>query len=377
MYFTHYFTRLPLALTVGIALCGAISLTGCGGGGAPGSGSGTTPFSLPSAATQSAAPAVVTTAAPFAVTAPAPVAPVSKSVTLSCGASGTRGYLPVMIQAGSNAPTTYQALDGNNGVTLTTDSTTSIQVSAPATYADRQFVAWQQGTQQVSTNPVLTVTPASLTGTGPLVAVYASAVSTAGAFTPNFSRPNFPSWAHFPVRVYLDSSVIPGSTKDTSIRNGLNRWVSATGGLVAYEIARDAAQSDVQIGFGATPAGLAALTNAAWDGNNHMTSAQVTLNPPVLGQNQTTTQNLDTIMAHEFGHVLGLIAENDPTAGHSSDANDTMFPTGNSQVGLITQRDIDTIAGNYLGLFTGARSVPMGVSGFGDKAPAVHHATIF
>jgi hypothetical protein len=332
---------------------GLSALAGCGGGGGA-AGLGSTPFAT----------------API-VSVPSTSPTTSKAAALSFGASGIRGYLPITIQVGATGKVSYQPIDANSGLTFSGDSNEAVTLTAPAGYADRQFVKWQQGGQDVSTQPTMTFTPASLVGSGPVTAVYQAKAATDGAFTPNFSKPGFPTWDHMPVRIFVDNTVSPGSVADISIRNGLNRWVLASGGLISLAFATDATTADVTIGFGGTPTGLAALTNAWWNGANHLTKATVALNPPVLGPNQILNQNLDTIVAHEFGHALGLISDSDFNAGHSTDPADTMYPTGNTAIGLISARDINTVATSYVNLFTGGRSAPTG-GGTGE----IHHAQV-
>ena len=151
--------------------------------------------------------------------------------------------------------------------------------------------------------------------------------------------------------------------------------------MISYTLVSDASQADITIGFGTPPSGLAGVTAASWDGDDHLVSAAITISPAALTGTPATIQDLNTIAAHEFGHSLGLVSDSDGTAGHSTDPNDTMYPTGNAQIGLISARDINTVATNYLSRFgesetRGVKAAQGATRSAKSASGTLHHATI-
>ena len=265
--------------------------------------------------------------------------------------SGTRGDVPLTYQIGTGRAV-YETVAATSGQATNADWLASYQVTAPDGYGDRQFSRWQRDGQDVGTSATLTFTPFDLPGGGPLTAVYTTrAASGVDSFAPNYSQPNFPHWKQFPVRIYFDSTAT--RVTQAQVTKGIDRWVTASGGAISYTLVSDPTQADITVGFGSTASGLAGICDTTWNGLNEMTSAKIILNPPTTGLFQTTTQNLETIACHEFGHAFGLTGV-DTNAGHSADATDTMFITGNSQVGVITARDMNTISNAYPTLFGAA-----------------------
>ena len=265
--------------------------------------------------------------------------------------SGTRGNVPLTYQIGTGRAV-YGVVAATAGQTTTADWLASYQVTAPDGYGDRQFSKWQRDGQDVGTSATLTFTPFDLPGVGPLTAVYTTrAASGVDSFAPNYSQPNFPHWKQFPVRIYFDSTATAAS--QAQVTKGIDRWVLASGGAISYTLVSSPAQADITVGFGSTASGLAGICDTTWNGLNEMTSAKITLNPPTTGLFQTTTQNLETIACHEFGHAFGLTGV-DTNAGHSTDSSDTMYVTGNSQVGVITARDMNTMSNAYPTVFGAA-----------------------
>jgi hypothetical protein len=276
----------------------------------------------------------------------------SRNVDITVTASGVRGYVPIQVRGGnvSDRPTAV----GDSTLSVSARADRNVQISAPDGYADRQFIAWRQGGQDIAAAPTMTFTPASLPSTEPLTAVYGPRTMPEGGFAPNYrtAGAEFPHWKQFPVRVYLDGSIPAGSTDEVKIREGMDRWVNAMGGTVSYQTVGSRDQADVVITYGDVPGNGAGMCDTAWNGRNQMTSATITLDPPRGNMFQETPQNLETLVSHEFGHALGLTGSG-LNVGHSNDSSDTMFATGNSENGIITQRDANTLSSCYPHLFNG------------------------
>lgn len=290
------------------------------------------------------------------------------AASLNLNASGTRGIIPLSLQVAGGA-TVYRGVTESSPAGTQADWTAQVQVVAPASLADRQFVKWQRDGVDFSTSADLTFSPLDLGPATNLTAVYASQPAPAEGFTPNFDKADFHRWKSFPVKVYFERSTFTAADTEARLRTGFDRWASATGGVATYTVVDDPASADITFKFGALPvAGNLGLTEASWDGTGFLAEAVVTMRPD-LQTGSLRPQPLETIAAHEFGHAIGILsAESD--SGHSTDDRDTMYPTGNNTVALITSRDLNTFANLYPEYF-GGRSASPTRSASGGKAGSV------
>ncbi|MBC8104441.1 MAG: hypothetical protein H7Z41_17840, partial [Cytophagales bacterium] len=272
----------------------------------------------------------------------------------SRGARGPIPFLAMVTDFAGVASSVSGAAGGSVSLAVPSNWFYSNTIRAPLSYGDRKFDYWESDTQTVSTDGTLAFIPADFGGNRLLTAVYTARPQPEGGFTPNFSRPEFLHWARFPLRVYFaDPAFAP------RMRAGLDKWVSATGGVIAYETVADAASADVTIALGVTPTGLKGVTTLDFDPDTReILHADITLLESAPGETYPTgTDLLALYTTHEFGHALGITAGAEAGAGHSTDPNDTLFPSSNPANPVITERDINTLENTYPSLFGGtARS---------------------
>ncbi|GAB4453161.1 MAG: hypothetical protein OHK0029_05420 [Armatimonadaceae bacterium] len=275
------------------------------------------------------------------VTSPAQEVAVGEAA-LALNVNGATGYVPVgVVPPGS--PSFFANVASFAPYALAADWFASAQYVAPANYGDRQFAKWQFNGQDIGTSPSLSF-QASKFGAGNLTAVYQARTASSGGFTPNFYRSTYKRWATFPVKVYFATDTGMTSGMQQTIRNAIDFWIAASGDRISYQVVNNPQQANITFRFDVTPTGVRGFCDSQWDANDLLTSAAITLSNELkqAGQGQALT----IAARHEFGHALGLTGE-EPGAGHSDDAQDTMFPTGNAQVGIITARDINTLTTLY------------------------------
>ncbi len=284
------------------------------------------------------------------------------SADLTLKAAGTRGDAPVTLQVAGGTPV-FRGVSATDSATAKADWTAQVQITAPDGLADRQFVKWQRDGQDFSTSASLQFSPVDLGPSANLTAIYQPSTMPASGFAPNFNiavdtKVEKIRWKQFPIRVYFDRSGFTAGDTESRLRVGMDRWVAATGGVVSYTVVNDPSQTDVTIRFGAPPVGNLGECQGTWqdqNGGTFLTSATILLRSNLQSDN-VRPQPLESIAAHEFGHALGMMS-NLSGSGHSTDTHDTMYPTGNEGVGLITARDLNTLANLYPDLFGGSRSV--------------------
>jgi hypothetical protein len=154
----------------------------------------------------------------------------------------------------------------------------------------------------------------------------------------------FPHWTTFPLRVQFDSSVTPAV--QSNLQQGMDAWKNATGGALSYVVVTSG-QADVLVGFGNVSSTLHGLCAGTWYSDGTIVSMNITLsNVAQTASAATQTQ----VMAHEWGHALGLI-DTIPPYGHSPDPADRMYavlnPADSGTAPILTARDIATIQRLY------------------------------
>lgn len=141
------------------------------------------------------------------------------------------------------------------------------------------------------------------------------------------------SWKSFPLRVYFVQDDNYSERREQAALRGFDRWVEATEGFVEFEVTEESSQANITVRF--DPATNNGLTSTVFR-EGRIRKANI-----AVGVKQTSTNDLECIAAHEFGHALGL-------SGHSDDDHDLMYPVHWSGApGHITERDLNTLAVVY------------------------------
>ena len=222
-------------------------------------------------------------------------------------------------------------------------------VAAPAGYGDRQFAHWASNNISLSSAPAYSFVPADSAANLALTAIYVPRTPPSGGFTPNFSRSVFLHWTHFPLRVYVANPEYADRLKA-----GLDKWVGATGGVVAYETVTDASQADVTVTLGSPPSGTKGLTTVEFDPDSReIQHADIVLLQSAPTETYPGVDLLALYASHEFGHALGMTASAADGSGHSTDPKDTMYAFTNPSAPFITEQDINTLENVYPTLFNG------------------------
>lgn len=174
-------------------------------------------------------------------------------------------------------------------------------------------------------------------------------------FEPNYlSTIGSPSrWPSFPLTVYFDTSSNPTPERRNSVITGFNQWVTSTANRVRYTVVNDPAGADITVTFTNFVVGgdnILGLATVRFDPNRPGVIANALINIAITGD---TREDVNTA-AHEFGHSLGIIGDpGPPDRGHSPNAGDLMFFTGNNVGGCacITPNDLNTLFAIYRGEF--------------------------
>ena len=216
-------------------------------------------------------------------------------------------------------------------------------IAAPQTYGDREFDSWHIGDKD--TRPTAEILLEE-TGSGSQIlrAAYRPRKAAADGFQPSYWKTSFHRWNHFPVKIHINRDQI-SNLYENRLRVGLDKWTKATGGALSYTITENNAEADIEIVTGDVPAGTIGYCKASWDDAGVLTNAQITLTPALLGQDGLNNQ-LETIIAHEFGHALGIIGA-EANAGHSLDSEDLMYRAPSPSLSVISERDMNTITNVY------------------------------
>jgi len=274
--------------------------------------------------------------------------------------SGAKSYIPVEVQQPGQS-FFYANVAEFAPFNLSADWFVTAQVTAPLNYGDRQFSKWQFNGADIGNTNVLSFNVRQR-GAGTLRAVYVSRQPGVDGYAPNFYKFTFKQWNRLvngqPVRIFFDSaSGMTTNLKNQIIQQGINFWVAASGDRIRYTEVNTANEADITFRFGDVPSGANGICESRWDGNNFLTDADIILRNDFRQATTPEAIGAFTLAArHEFGHALGMTGE-DPLGGHSTDPNDTMFATGNPTVGVITARDINTLATMYADALSRGRSV--------------------
>jgi hypothetical protein len=281
-------------------------------------------------------------------------------VAVALGVTGLRSSSPVAIRQGG--ATTFQTVSQSQTHDFTLSWFSNGQITVPGGYGDRQFVKWTLNGGDFSTLPTLDLS-ASNFGGGALTAIFEKRNPTSNQFFPNYYQNDYPRWAggQFALRVYFEPHNAADSAMVSRLFNNMKKWEQATGGVLSYVLTNDVSQAHIRVRFGTIPQNPQAggATTLSLDGaTGEIFEADITLNESLLVTTAGRTA-LETVATHEFGHALGMTNRSQFSGannGHSSDANDTMFPTGNPQVSQITERDMNTLSTIYLNELTRSRS---------------------
>jgi predicted Zn-dependent protease len=295
--------------------------------------------------------------------------------------AGTRGTIPLAIYPASFTTLTLPSyLLVSPTVSKRLSVPTSSTLAVPDQYADRQFDHFEmngtnigKGTHSVvlGVSPVSTIALTSLpTNTNAvLTAVYTPySPGTGVAFPNNYNAATNARWDSMPVKVCIDKSARPNDGVYQRLKEALNKWSAASGGVISWTEVGEDGSADItlstadSLSFGdddtyttlavTVPEFQGTLTAA---GLQRMKKANIYFLPAYFNlPNATDQRQFESIAAHEFGHALGVLASDD-TQGHSPNQEDLMCATVNFVSGEITQHDIATIANIYRAEFDAAK----------------------
>ncbi|WP_395144095.1 matrixin family metalloprotease [Armatimonas sp.] len=323
--------RYFLALAISSAI--ATTMIGCAGstGGNP-----VTPTAVPTATP-------VPTPTPTATPTPAP----SRSYQLVV--VGARGSVPLAVNGVARG--VVPGIPSN----ISTLLSGSNLLSAPATYGDRTFIAWQRNGANFSTAPALNTLPNELANSDTITALYGPGGTRSGLLTPNYNKTDYSFWpsAKLPLKIFFDASV--SADQKTLMIEGIERWTKALGSGITYNIvsAKSDAMVVLEMGAVAIAVGQTTTTTSSATPPKPLISATITFDPvkiPAL----TTQDNRDifvALVAHEFGHALGI--NGGGVQGHSDDPNDIMHQIVSIDSATITLRDFNTMMNIYDFIYDG------------------------
>ncbi|MDX1931519.1 MAG: hypothetical protein SFU56_02825 [Capsulimonadales bacterium] len=164
--------------------------------------------------------------------------------------------------------------------------------------------------------------------------------------TGDYYNSRYPRWTRLPIRVRFDRASGITPEIESRLRQGMDAWKDGTGGRLTYRVTEDA-DADVEVTFREVGNTLHGVTEGSWYEDGAIVDMTIRLSE----QAKTVSPLMQArIMAHEWGHALGLI-DNQPPHGHSDVAADRMSPVLNPNEpaanGLLTARDINTIRRLY------------------------------
>ena len=297
--------------------------------------------------------------------------------------SGARGTVPLVstVSDFSGGITTSRGMAGSNpSLSITSNWFYANTIITPGGYGDRKFDHWASGGDSVSIDPSYLYVPANVPAPAVafvdpllLTAIYTPRPYPSDGFTPNFSRPEYLHWAQFPLRVAFADPALAGRLKA-----GIDKWVAATGGVIAYEVVSDPALADVVFTLGVPANGAKGLTTLEFDPDTReILHADIVLLQSAPQETYPTGIDLLALYAtHEFGHALGVTASAAAGSGHSTEPSDTMFPTANPSAPFITERDINTVENLYPALFNGGESAGRSTRSAGKPSRSGKTATL-
>jgi hypothetical protein len=167
------------------------------------------------------------------------------------GVEGARGEISFV--ASPNA--TPVALDDFRIIKASATETAALNypatytLLAPEIWADRRFKEWQLNGTAIETDNILQLSqiPASLNGT--VRAVYEPYVAPNGIFLPNYAA-DLEFLAQFqtlPIRVWIDPLLAPNDGARQLLRNGMDKWVKASGGVIDFVEVQTAGAADIRL----------------------------------------------------------------------------------------------------------------------------------
>jgi hypothetical protein len=223
------------------------------------------------------------------------------------------------------------------------------QVTAPATYGDRQFVGWQWKGAAAPAGPTFSW-DSGRDGTGTLTGIFIKRAPGPSGFAPNYSQSESLHWDAFPLRVFFVASDAMTPARIGTIRSGMDRWVQATDGLVSYTVVTEASQANVTVEFGTLPAQKLGFTQWMFDPTTRVVHSAAIQLSDLLTEPGSDGATLAANACHEFGHVLGIM-------NHSTDPGDIMFAVANVADVTVTGSDLDTLLNLYDPAVVGSRAV--------------------
>lgn len=181
------------------------------------------------------------------------------------------------------------------------------------------------------------------------------------SFLPNYARQvrHLLTWPAFPVRVHFVPDAHLTAARQTQTLAGFDQWVTATDGVLRYQINASGAEADIVVRFNPTTAnGLARITYGG------LTLRRVEIE---IGVRNLAPEDIQCIAAHEFGHALGI-------DGHSDDPDDLMYAV--HFVGTpcpVSQADLNTLKTGYCSLFSDRLSMPAAPSSGPLRTITLHY----
>lgn len=262
---------------------------------------------------------------------------------------GSKGYIPVSI-AQTGQQTLFANVSSFAPFSFVTNWFAPAQFVAPDTYGDRKFQKWQLNNTDISTDRTLANFSAAEREAGTLSAIYVQRAPGPNGFMPNYYSSDFKRWASLPVKVYFHTETGMNAARQAAIRGAIDFWMAASGDRLSYQVTTNPAQAQITFKFGDTGVGVNGFCDSQWDGQGRLIRADITLSNNLTQNGQEAS--LALAARHEFGHALGMTGDH----LHSQDSNDTMYAFGNPSVGIITERDINTLATMYQEELTKSRA---------------------
>ena len=299
------------------------------------------------------------------------VTPVVLGDTPYANSAGTRGTIPLAVYPRAfvdQLPIKYFLVSDAERQRLEVPA--GGIVAAPTLYADRKFDHFALNGATVSTGTfsslidsyILSLDSLPPTSSGTLTAVYTKyAPGTGVPFTPNYNHPMNARWDSMPIKVYIDPSLTPNEGVRERIIAGLDKWVKASGGIISYNLVGDNGTADVSLvqaeslaALGSDSATVLAITipdtsaSTSPTGYLHLSKAIMYFTPDTFNvQNGADQRQFSQVVAHEFGHALGIFDFTDSISGHSPVPTDLMSVYVNFITGEVTSGDIGTMANLY------------------------------
>jgi hypothetical protein len=199
------------------------------------------------------------------------------------------------------------------------------------------------GTPSPSISPAPTTTPSATPTPTPSPSPSPTPLSA------NYFRSVFPHWATFPLKVRFDHSVISADV-EKNLRQGMDAWKSASGGKINYVLVEDDT-ADVTVTVANLGDALHGITEGSWfedtnEADRTIINMTIKLSEKAVPLDAATQAR---IMAHEWGHALGLIEKVSPF-GHSDSHADRMYPVLENLKAsdpILSTRDINTMKRLY------------------------------